>query len=203
MYRDRSSLQLLALIAALPLFLFVSFTFAFQAQNRQRAVERNAMADSQLLMARADGLLGRALATTQALATAGPITNGDATDAPVRAAVSSANEALDVIHMKHPNDQSTIQNPSNETTRRFDLLSRVRQSRLRNLRSVQPHGVPACGVCVWRSKTAAGLPRPFTNNTTNRNWPSGGEACRVRRIRQSRYRRDRLNKPGSLDHDGS
>ena len=87
MYRDRSSLILLALIAALPLFLFVSFTFAFQAQNRQRAVERNAMADSQLLMARADGLLGRALVTTQALATAGPITNGDAIGAPARAAV--------------------------------------------------------------------------------------------------------------------
>ncbi len=85
MQQDRSSALLLALIAALPLFLFVSFYFAFEALNRQRTVERNAMADAQLLIARADRFLGQALATTQALATAGAITNGDATDAPARA----------------------------------------------------------------------------------------------------------------------
>ena len=87
MVRDRRPLLLLALIAALPLFLFISFYFAFQAQNRQRAVERNAQADARLLMARADGLLGRALATSQALATASPVTAGDAADAAARAAV--------------------------------------------------------------------------------------------------------------------
>lgn len=86
MYRDRRSLLLFALIAALPLFLFISFYSAFNAQNRERAVVRNAHADAQLLAARADGLLARALATSQALATAGPITSGDATDAAVRAA---------------------------------------------------------------------------------------------------------------------
>ena len=86
MYRDRSSVLLLVLIAVLPLFLFVSFYFAFQARNRQQSIERNAYADAQLLVARADGLLGQALATSQALATAGPITSGNPTDAAARAA---------------------------------------------------------------------------------------------------------------------
>ena len=77
MYRDRSSLLLLALIAALPLFLFVSLTLAFQAQNRQRAVERNAFADAQLLAARADGLLREALGTSQSLASINAIRAAD------------------------------------------------------------------------------------------------------------------------------
>jgi len=86
MHRDRSSLLLLVLIAVLPLFLFISFFFAFQARNHQQSVERNAYADAQLLAARADGLLGQALATSRALSTAGPITAGDPTNAAARAA---------------------------------------------------------------------------------------------------------------------
>lgn len=70
-------MPLLALIAALPLFLFVSFYLAFQAQNRQRAVERNALADAQLLAARTDGLLREAFATSQALATTGAIASAN------------------------------------------------------------------------------------------------------------------------------
>lgn len=86
MDRDRSSVLLLVLIAVLPLFLFISFFFAFQAKNRQQAIERNAYADAQLLAARADGLLGQALATSRALSTAAPITAGNPTDAAARAA---------------------------------------------------------------------------------------------------------------------
>ena len=77
MYRDRRSLPLLALIAVLPFFLFVSFYFAFQAQNREQAVQRNAMADAQLLAARTDGLLREALGTSQALASTGAIAATD------------------------------------------------------------------------------------------------------------------------------
>ena len=77
MYRDRRSLLLLALIAALPLFLFISFYFAFQAQNRERAIERNALADAQLVAARVDGVLREALGVSQSLASTGAIADAD------------------------------------------------------------------------------------------------------------------------------
>lgn len=86
MYRDRRSLPLFALIVALPLFLFISFYSAFNAQNRERAVKRYAHTDARLLAARVDGLLGQALATSKALATAGSITSGNVTEGAARAA---------------------------------------------------------------------------------------------------------------------
>ena len=77
MYNDRRSLLLLALIAALPLFLFGSFYFAFDALNRERAIERNAQADAQLVIARTDGELRESLAASLALATTGAIAAPD------------------------------------------------------------------------------------------------------------------------------
>ncbi|MCY7280914.1 MAG: response regulator [Sphingomonas bacterium] len=85
MYSDRRSLLLLALIAVLPLFLFGSFYFAFQAQNREREVERNARADAQLVIARSDGLLRESLAASQGLATTGAIAATDIALAATRA----------------------------------------------------------------------------------------------------------------------
>ena len=77
MYSDRRSLLLLALIAALPLFLFISFYFAFQAQNRERAIERNALADARLVAARVDGVLREALGVSRSLASTGAIADAD------------------------------------------------------------------------------------------------------------------------------
>ena len=85
MYRDRRSFPLLVLIAVLPLFLFASFAFAFQANNRQQTAERNAHTDAQLLAARADGLLREALATSQSLASTGAISATDIEGATIRA----------------------------------------------------------------------------------------------------------------------
>ena len=73
MYRNPRSLPLFGLIAALPLFLFVSFYLAFEAQNRQRAIERNALADAQLVAARVDGVLREALGASQSLASTSAI----------------------------------------------------------------------------------------------------------------------------------
>ena len=85
MYRDRRSLLLFALIAALPLFLFISFYSAFNAQNRERAVTRNAHADADLLAARTDALLREALAASRSLAATGAIASRDTSQAQTRA----------------------------------------------------------------------------------------------------------------------
>ena len=81
MYRARRSLLLFALIAALPLFLFISFYSAFNAQNRERAVTRNAHADADLLAARTDALLREALAASRSLAATGAIASPDTSQA--------------------------------------------------------------------------------------------------------------------------
>lgn len=62
------SFLLFLLIAALPLFLFLSFYAAFEARDRGRAITRDAHADAILIIARADGLLREALAASRALA---------------------------------------------------------------------------------------------------------------------------------------
>ena len=55
------SFLLFLLIAALPLFLFLSFYAAFQARDRERAITRSAHADAALVVARSDGVLREAL----------------------------------------------------------------------------------------------------------------------------------------------
>ncbi len=77
MISDRRSWLLFVLIAALPLFLFISFFSAFAAQNRERAITRNAHADATLLAARADGLLREAMATSRSLAATAAIGDAD------------------------------------------------------------------------------------------------------------------------------
>jgi signal transduction histidine kinase/CheY-like chemotaxis protein len=84
-------LVLLALIAVLPLFMFASFFFAFEAQNRERAISRNAQADARLVVAQADGLLREALGASEALATSGPIRGPDSARGASRAAEFLAN----------------------------------------------------------------------------------------------------------------
>ncbi|MET0906503.1 MAG: hypothetical protein ABWY10_10510, partial [Tardiphaga sp.] len=85
MNSDRRSLLLFVLIAALPLFLFISFYSAFNAQNRERAVTRSAHADAALLTARVDGLLREALASSRSLAATAAIASSDAGLARARA----------------------------------------------------------------------------------------------------------------------
>ncbi len=85
MYRDRRSLLLFVLIAALPLFMFVSFYFAFDAQNRQRALKRNAHSDARLLIAKADGMLREAIGTSRSLAATDAIASSDVALARTRA----------------------------------------------------------------------------------------------------------------------
>ncbi len=74
---DRRSLVLFVLIAALPIFLFISFYSAFNAQNRERAITRSAHADAALLTARVDGLLRDALASSRSLAATDAIISPD------------------------------------------------------------------------------------------------------------------------------
>ena len=79
MNTDRgSSIWLFVLIAALPFFLFMSFRYAFDAQNEQRALQRQAYTDSQLVMARSDAVLGEALAVSKAFAVDEAIRSGNA-----------------------------------------------------------------------------------------------------------------------------
>lgn len=85
MRSDRRSAPLLILIAALPLFLFISFYSAFDAQNRQRAITRSAHADAALVAARVDGRLREALAASRALAATAAIADLDAEQARLRA----------------------------------------------------------------------------------------------------------------------
>ncbi len=85
MFDDRRSFPLFILIAALPLFLFVSFYFAFNALNQERAIERNARADADLLAARTDGLLREALGTSRSLAATAAIGDADVALAQARA----------------------------------------------------------------------------------------------------------------------
>jgi len=73
-----SSIWLFLLIAALPFFLFVSFRYAFDAQNEQRALQGQAYTDSQLVMARSDAVLGEALAVSKAFAVDEAIRSGNA-----------------------------------------------------------------------------------------------------------------------------
>ena len=82
---DRRSLLLLVLIAALPLFLFISFLASFGAQNRERALTRGAHADAVLLAARTDGLLREALAASRSLAATAAIASYDTGQARDRA----------------------------------------------------------------------------------------------------------------------
>jgi signal transduction histidine kinase len=84
-FNDRRSLPLLLLIAAVPLFLFVALGVAFDARSRQQAVERNAMADAHLLMAKSDGLLREALAASEALASSATLRDRDVGIARTRA----------------------------------------------------------------------------------------------------------------------
>ena len=76
--------MVLGLLAALPLFLFLSFFLAFNAQNRERAVRRNAHSDAALLIARSDGLLREALGTSRSLAATAAIVSTDLDQARVR-----------------------------------------------------------------------------------------------------------------------
>jgi len=155
-YSDRRSLLLLALIAALPFFLFVSFRFAFDAQNRQRALERQAFTDSQLLIARTDGLVREALAFSKVLAADPIVQSGDATRTAARindmvaASPQFADAAID--------DNGTRQ-------RRFDLTHRIRQVGpfLDPGRSfISLARTPACNcITVSRGVTLAGS-RPAT-----------------------------------------
>ena len=89
MNTDRRSIWLFLLIAALPFFLFVSFRYAFDAQNEQRALQRQAFTDSQLIMARSDAVLGEALAVSKAFAVDEAIRSGNA-----RTAVSQVRDLL-------------------------------------------------------------------------------------------------------------
>ena len=75
---DRSSVWLFLLIAALPFFLFMSFRYAFVAQNEQRELQRQAYTDSQLIIARSDALLSEALAVSKAFAVDEAIRSGNA-----------------------------------------------------------------------------------------------------------------------------
>ena len=156
MYSDRRSLLLLALIAALPFFLFVSFRFAFDAQNRQRALERQAFTDSQLLIARTDGLVREALAFSKVLAADPIVQSGDATRTAARindmvaASPQFADAAID--------DNGTRQ-------RRFDLTHRIRQVGPfldPGRSSISLARTPACNcITVSRGVTLAGA-RPAT-----------------------------------------
>ena len=156
MYSDRRSLLLLALIAALPFFLFVSFRFAFDAQNRQRALERQAFTDSQLLIARTDGLVREALAFSKVLAADPIVQSGDATRTAARindmvaASPQFADAAID--------DNGTRQ-------RRFDLTRRIRQVGPfldPGRSSISLARTPACNcITVSRGVTLAGA-RPAT-----------------------------------------
>ncbi len=78
MNTDRSSIWLFLLIAALPFFLFMSFRYAFDTQNEQRALQRQAYTDSQLVMARSDAVLSEALAVSKAFAVDEAIRSGNA-----------------------------------------------------------------------------------------------------------------------------
>ena len=78
MNTDRRSFWLFLLIAALPFFLFMSFRYAFDAQNEQRALQRQALTDSQLIMARSDAVLSEALAVSKAFAVDEAIRSGNA-----------------------------------------------------------------------------------------------------------------------------
>ncbi len=118
MYRDRRSLPLLALIAVLPLFLFISFFFAFQAQNRERAVQRDALADAQLLAARTDGLLREALGTSQALASTGAIAASD---------VGLASTRMEQFRRNNPGWAGVALDDNANRARLFDL-GRVSQA---------------------------------------------------------------------------
>lgn len=156
MYSDRRSLLLLALIAALPFFLFVSFRFAFDAQNRQRALERQAFTDSQLLIARTDGLVREALAFSKVLAADPIVQSGDATRTAARindmvaASPQFADAAID--------DNGTRQ-------RRFELTRRIRQVGPfldPGRSSISLARTPACNcIVVSRGVTLAGA-RPAT-----------------------------------------
>ena len=75
---DRRSIWLFLLIAALPFFLFMSFRYAFDVQNEQRALQRQAYTDSQLIMARSDAVLSEALAVSKAFAVDEAIRSGNA-----------------------------------------------------------------------------------------------------------------------------
>ena len=77
MYTDRRSFWLYLLIAALPFFLFMSFRYAFDAQNQQRALERQAFTDAQLIIARSDGIVREALAVARAFAADQAVRTGD------------------------------------------------------------------------------------------------------------------------------
>ena len=78
MNNDRRSIWLFLLIAALPFFLFMSFRYAFEAQNGQRALQRQAYTDSQLVIARSDAILSEALAVSKAFAVDQAIRSGNA-----------------------------------------------------------------------------------------------------------------------------
>ncbi len=78
MNNDRRSLWLFLLIAALPFFLFMSFRYAFDQQNGQRALQRQAYTDAQLVMARSDAVLSEALAVSKAFAVDEAIRSGNA-----------------------------------------------------------------------------------------------------------------------------
>ena len=78
MNTDRSSIWLFLLIAALPFFLFMSFRYAFDAQNEQRELQRQAYTDSQLIIARSDAVLSEALAVSKAFAVDEAIRSGNA-----------------------------------------------------------------------------------------------------------------------------
>ncbi|MEO7411366.1 MAG: ATP-binding protein [Sphingomicrobium sp.] len=77
--------MLFVLIAALPLFLFISFYSAFNALNRERAINRNAHADAALLAARTDALLREALATSRSLVATAAVMSPDLGVAQARA----------------------------------------------------------------------------------------------------------------------
>ncbi|WP_309601415.1 ATP-binding protein [Sphingomonas sp.] len=86
---DRSSVWLFLLIAALPFFLFMSFRYAFVAQNEQRELQRRAYTDSQLIIARSDAVLSEALAVSKAFAVDEAIRSGNA-----RTAVTQVRDLL-------------------------------------------------------------------------------------------------------------
>ena len=154
MFGHRRSWLLLALIAALPLFLFASFYSAFAAQNRQRAIERDAQADARLLAARADGFLREALAISRSLAATTAITGPD---------VGLASKRADQFRSHNASWTEVALDDNKQRRRLFDLgrLPNVGPflASGRHLLSLRKQGTCRC-IIISRGLTASdGSPR--------------------------------------------
>ena len=105
-------ITMFVLIAALPLFLFISFYSAFNARNRAWAVTRNAHADAALLAARTDGLMREALASSRSLAATAAIASTD---------ISLARARADRFLADNPDWVEVALDDNKLRARRFDL----------------------------------------------------------------------------------